>query len=183
MRWRSVALLLPILGCTSIRPQSETIVPVPVADGVVSIRQVGPFSSDDLRYRVELRTDHDEKRITYPLLVGPVLVSNANAQIFSCEATGPVEGVGPAAYDLHGRLSFERPHVGFLRGCGMTDDERLYWLHYNLVRSARPINRIIVLDESGSVVFDAESSEAGEVEFESGELRYVLPIPGPEFPG
>lgn len=182
MRWCSVVLLLPVLSCTSIPSKMEQIVPVP-HEGVVAIRPIGPPSSDFIHLEVEFRPDHTRERITYPLLVGPILVSKANRQLVSCEANGAVEGLGPAVYDLRGSLLFARPHVGFLRSCGMTDDERLYWFHYNLVRSGRPINRVVVLDSEGLVVVDAESLEATEAEFVRGTKKYVIPVSAPDWPG
>ena len=65
----------------------------------------------------------------------------------------------------------------------MTDDEKLYWLHYNLVKNRLPTNKLLVVDRTGRSVYETESESSIDAEFSVEGAFYRLSIPDPQFPG
>ncbi len=84
---------------------------------------------------------------------------------------------------MDGKPAFSFAHLGFLRNCGVTEDQELYWLHYNIAEGGAPSNSVVVLDATGTVVERREFPEARAMEFEFGGKSYSLEITAAEIPG
>jgi hypothetical protein len=117
-------------------------------------------------------------------LHGPFYVSQINAQIFSCEDNSIMETKGALLLDTTGkRVGTHFHEQKYLRDCGMTEDQGYYWLLYNLVESGEPVNKLIVLDSSGAVVFSKQGDFFGETEVKLGNGQQVINIQKPDWPG
>jgi hypothetical protein len=151
--------------------------------GWVVIHERGAKNSDSYAVEVELLDAKRKLIARLPRLVGPVLVASTNAQLLSCESNAVLKGRAAKVYSLAGKEVFNFEHLGFLRGCGITGDGRVYWLHYNVVRQGAPWNIVVLLDRTGSVLTRQEFREARSVPYEIEGARYTLPIPAAELPG
>jgi len=147
------------------------------------IEKVGPANSDAVHLQVSLRDIEGGAIVEFPRMVGSVLLSTANAQLFSCESNSTLATSEAMAFHLDSRPSFSFPHRGYLRNCGLTGDGRLYWLHYNVVREGVPRNQVVVLNGEGKAVADAEFTDARQFTFKDGEKTYSLSIPAADWPG
>ena len=150
---------------------------------VLVLEEIAPRNSDAIHLKVSLRDKVGEQSVRFPDLVGPIHLSAANSQLFSCESNSTLATSRALAFDLDGKQSFEFAHRGYLRDCGVTEDGRLYWLLYNTVKGGVPTNLIVVLDERGAIVSEAEFSEPRDFEFKVRERQYLLPVPRAEMPG
>ena len=176
----SIVALLAAAGALAGEPR---LIPLSGSDGTLEMTLEGPDNSDFLHYRVVIRQADVGPTIEFPPMFGPVLYSPANSQVFSCESNSIAGPKGPVAYDLAAERAFQLPHPGYLRSCGMTDDEKLYWLHYNLVKNRLPTNKLLVVDRTGRSVYETESESSIDAEFSVEGAFYRLSIPDPQFPG
>lgn len=147
------------------------------------IREQGVPNSDAIRLEVRLLSNSRALVASFPNLVGPIHLSEQNAQLFSCEANWTIATSEARAFGLDGKPAFSFAHLGFLRICGVTDDQALYWLHYNVAVGGVPSNWVVVLDATGTVVERREFPEARSVKFEFGGKSYSLEFPAAEMPG
>jgi len=70
-----------------------------------------------------------------------------------------------------------------LRDCGITADQRLYWLHYNVLEQGSVLNTVVVLAADGSTVHRSTFSVGKTLTFTYRGQEYSLDIPAPELPG
>ncbi len=143
----------------------------------------GTSNSDYIFLRTRLFDSNHRLIVELSRLVGPIYISTINKQIFSCESNSIIGTNEALVFGLNGNLLFSFNHLGFLRGAGMTEDQRLYWLHYNIVTENKPTNIVIVLNSAGKVVFRNQFREAKQLKFKDGEHHYSLSIPPAELPG
>jgi len=143
----------------------------------------GPNNSDYLFLNVKLYDERRKLISEFPKLVGPLEISSANRQLFSCESNSAIGTEKALVFDLKGKLIFSFEHLGFLRNSGMTKDQKLYWLHYNIVAENAPTNILVVLDSEGKVVLHNQFKGSRIIQFKYNEHRYNLDIPKAELPG
>jgi hypothetical protein len=143
----------------------------------------GPNNSDYLFLNVKLYDEGRKLISEFPKLVGPIKISSVNRQIFSCESNAIIGTEKALVFDLRGKLVFSFEHLGFLRKSGMTKDQKLYWLLYNIVTESGPTNILVVLDHEGKVVLRNQFKESRIIRFNYKEHRYALDIPRAELPG
>jgi len=121
--------------------------------------------------------------VRFPSLVGPVYLSVANAQLFSCESNSTLASREARAFDLDGKQAFTFADRGYLRDCGIRSDERVYWLIYNAAIGGIPTKRSVVLNSLGEVVARAEFPESRSLRFSVAGKTYTLSVPRAEMPG
>ncbi len=181
MRKRGVVtVLLALALASSVSAEEQSI---PEIHKVLVIETLGPASSDAITLQVSLRDESGNEAVQFPSVVGPVYLSVANSQLFSCESNSTVAARQARAFDLEGKAAFTFSHRGFLRSCGLSPDGLLYWLIYSVVREEAPTSLVIVLDANGGVVAEAEFRDRREFEFTAGGKAYSLPVPQAEMPG
>lgn len=155
----------------------------PFLDRVVVVVRVGPDHSDYIALHVQIVDAAGQRIATLPPLEGPVFLAPSNRQIFSCESNSISASSDARAFDADGNSAFTFHHPGYLRDCGLTDDQRLYWLHYNVVEQGRARNMVVVLAADGSIVHDSTFLTGKALTFTYGGRDYSLAIPRPELPG
>ena len=152
-------------------------------DGALILEALGPAHSDDTYLTVRIQTRDGSVAAEIPAVRGPVYASSANRQILACESNAAAKTASAKVFGENGSLVFSSEHVGYLRGCGVTGDERLYWLHYNLVSDGVPKNVVVVLDSVGNIVVREEFEEEKTLQFDYNGFEYVVAIPEAEWPG
>ena len=118
-----------------------------------------------------------------PPLEGPIFLAPANRQIFACESNAIAAATAAEIFDAEGSLAFSFRHPGFLRDCGLTGDQRLYWLHYNVMDRGSALNTVVVLAADGSTVHRSTFSVGKTLTWTYRGQEYSLEIPAPELPG
>jgi len=172
-------LLLGLLAHPALAEERQ----IPELRKVLVLETVGPASSDAASFSVRLEGESGDDSVRFPDLRGPIFVSAPNRQLFSCESNASVAATGARAFDLTGEQVFLFPHAGFLRNCGLTGDQRFYWLIYNVIADGEPRNVVVVLDPRGVVVADARFAEARAFSFSIRETTYTVQVPEAEPPG
>jgi hypothetical protein len=145
--------------------------------------RTGPKASDAIIVTFELRSRSGELLAKAPPLIGPLLVSPPNREIFSCESNSTMGGEAALSFDLSASVVGSYVHPGYLRDCGLSKDERLYWLHYNLMENGKPYNFVVILGPRGKVILTRRLNRAGSVELTYEGRSYAFPIPEPDLPG
>jgi hypothetical protein len=117
-----------------------------------------------------------------PSLYGPVFVSSANSEIFSCEGNGVGQGEGAIVFDRNGRIQDHLEHVGPLKACGITANGRLYWLHYVLPERGHYYSLVRFVGAGGLPHGERRLDEAGTAHFRDDDGQaYTVEI-GPPVP-
>ena len=116
-------------------------------------------------------------------LEGPIFLSVPNKQILSCESNAIMLTDAAEIYTLNGSKVAAIKHRGFLRTCGLTKDNTLYWFLYNKIVNSKPINILVVANNSGNIAFEKELTNGGNISFIYNQTSYVIAIPEPEYPG
>jgi hypothetical protein len=106
-----------------------------------------------------------------------------NRQIFACESNSIAAATAAEIFDAEGRLAVSFRHLGFLRDCGLTANQLLYWLHYNVMEQGAAVNTVVVLAPDGSIVHRSTFSVGKTLRFSYRGQEYSLDIPSPELPG
>jgi|SRR6267378_3608032 len=141
-------------------------------------------NSDHIRYFLSLRTKDGPVVARYDSLVGPVLASPINRQIFSCEENVVDQTEHAELLDLRGNISHRIAHQGFSRNCGLTDDKKLYWLEYSNSDDGKVAwSIILVVDKVGQIVNKSVLKKAGSVIFAYDGKTYKLSFSTPVLPG
>lgn len=143
----------------------------------------GPAHSDAISGVFELRSRNNKVVGQSPSFVGPVLLSLPNREILSCEANWTMNAKAALLFDLTAAIIARFPHPGYLRNCGLSDDSRIYWLHYSLVENDKPYNILVLLGAGGRVLSTQRLDHAGNATWTSETRSYVFPIPEPNWPG
>ena len=178
-QFHTLALALLAIGAGSSVDEGRW----PFLDRVVVVDRVGPDHSDYTALHVQIVDAAGHRIAKLPPLEGPVFLAPANRQIFSCESNSISAASAAMAFDADGNPAFTFHHRGYLRDCGLTVDQRLYWLHYNVVEQGLARNMVVVLAADGSIVHDSAFSTGKALTFASGGREYNLAIPPPELPG
>jgi hypothetical protein len=115
-----------------------------------------------------------------PSLYGPVLVSSANGEIFSCEGNGSAQGEGAIVFDRNGHIQDHVEHVGPLKACGITGNGRLYWLHYVLAERGHFYSLVRFIGAGGLPHGERRLDEAGTAHFRDDDGQaYSVEIGSP----
>lgn len=135
-------------------------------------------------YAVRFRVEAGRGKLVgrSPNLYGPVLVSEPNNEIISCEGNGAAQGEGVIVFDRNGHIQDHIEHVGPLKACGITANGRLYWLHYVLPERGHYYSLVRFIGAGALPHGERRLDEAGTAHFrdEDGEA-YTVDI-GPPLP-
>ena len=93
---------------------------------------------------VSLRKPTGEAVVTYPPMSGPIIISESQRRILDCGISAHTMVDFAVVYDDVGREIRRIPKVVYTRNCGKTDDDLLFWLHYNVVEEGAALNVISV---------------------------------------
>ena len=179
----SCSVPLAAVGPTLAEPPPIKEIMLPGSALRVTIEQSGPPNSDVVSLRVRIHDRTGGTVVRLPPLVGPVHVSATNSQILDCEENSTRRTHTAKAFGLDGKQHFEFSHRGFLRRCGTTEDERLYWFQYDVMKSGLRTAILVVLNSQGTIVSEAETDVAIQHKFSADGHSYSLTISTPEIPG
>jgi len=168
-----------LIGLVPVRVSAGETRRLAFIDRIVVIEEKGPAHSDWIALAVRIEDNAHHVLAELPPLDGPVLLSPANRQVFACE-TYPGSAL---SFRADGKRAFAFRHIGYLRQCGLVQDEKLYWLHYNTVEHGTPLNTVVVLDAAGSIVHRSTFDGEKVLRFSHLGKHYSLSIPPPELPG
>jgi hypothetical protein len=140
-------------------------------------------NSDAVTEHFSLLTSDGKLVARPPPLYGPVFISRPNRELLSCEGNGVGQGKAALIFDLTGRVEAKVVHPGYLRTCGVSEDGRIYWLHYNAIDGGTPYNLVLIVGRGGTVLKRQRLDKAGSVVISVGASTYRFQIPAPEFPG
>jgi hypothetical protein len=183
MRWLLIALASTSLAAPAALAESTHRTSIPEWNLTLVQRDSAPAGSDAFHVIFQLVSAKGDVVAESPPLYGPVLVSRPNRELFSCEGNGVDQGAEALIFDLAGNISGRIKHVGFLRQCGVSDDGRIYWLHYNVVKNGVPYNLVLLVGSGGTVLLTQHLDGGGVVTLERQGQIYTFRIPDPELPG
>ena len=149
----------------------------------ISTEKDGPNNSDYIFLKVRLFDETHKLIAELPKLIGPLQISTVNKQLFSFESNSIIGTKSALVFELDGKLAFSFEHLGYLRNFGITEDQRLYWLHYNIVKDNEPLNIVVIINSEGKVVFRDRFRKSRHIQFNYKEYNYRMDIPKAEWPG
>ncbi|MDH5433840.1 MAG: hypothetical protein OEY19_07830 [Gammaproteobacteria bacterium] len=152
-------------------------------DSWLIVTMEGEEQSDVLAYKVSILDKTRTRKIEFPSLIGEIIVSEENNQLFSCESNSILATEEALAFDLKGNQVFSYKHHGYLRNCGITEDKKIYWLQYNLVEDINPHNVFIALSSDGKVIHKESFQDGKNVTFRYLNRSYSISIPDADLPG
>ena len=147
------------------------------------VTEEGPAHSDNIILKVSLLNKEKTSKVVFPDMVGEIYISETNAQIFSCESNSIKATKSAFALDLKGSKVFSFEHLGFVRGCGVTKDKKIYWLHYNKVENNNPVNVFVALSKSGQTLHKESFRKSKIVTFLHDNNQYTVGVPNADWPG
>jgi len=143
----------------------------------------GLAHSDAIGEVFELRSSDDKVVARSPSIIGPLLLSRPNREILSCEINSTLDIKAALLFDLNASIIARMPHRTYLRNCGLSDDGRIYWLHYTRVQADKPYNLVVIVGAGGRILSTQRLDHAGNATLTSGTRTYVFPNPEPDWPG
>lgn len=183
MNSRALALAVGLASALSVVEAAETNVFISEW-GLTLVQETStPRNSDAQTLTFRLVSKAGVVVAQSPPLYGPLYSSIPNRELLSCEGNGVGQGAQALIFNLDARITRRLTHAGYLRGCGTSNDGRLYWLNYNMVEDGSPYNLVVVLGPSGREIHRQRLNVAGSVVVDFAGKTYSFPIPTPDLPG